>query len=284
MKVAIRTDFCGNNIARVVEYATKLKIRDIWAFPQISECYDEREYIDLVRLQEYQKQFTERDLNLRLLTEVISEDAVISSGNAKTKAQSLSQTIEVMGELGIDLLFLFLDIPFPEDKDRYEERWKYLIEIYEEIVPSGEKAKVRIANHGHQFRRFLIWNYTDMDRLLKAVPSDYNGITFCTGCYQLSGEDIYNGIYRYQKKIFFVHIRDVIRKPSSFDEVLFGRGEVDVMRVLKVLYEIGYDGLVCPEHLPRINYEPYEEINTAWGIGYLVSSLSILGERLKGLR
>ncbi len=41
MNVALRTDFCGNDIGRVREYASKLALRDVWAFPEVKECYTE---------------------------------------------------------------------------------------------------------------------------------------------------------------------------------------------------------------------------------------------------
>jgi len=276
MKVAIRTDFCGNDIDRVSEYASKLGIGDIWAFPEVKECYNEAGHMEVERLKRYQKGFDERGLDLRLLTEIIDEDAVLSTGSAETKAKALCQTIDAMGKVGIDTLFLLVGILSSKGRHVCEERWRHLIEIYEEIVPGAEEAGVRIANHGHQVASYLIWNYDGMNRLLEAVPSDYNGVTFCTGCYQLAGDNIYDSIRRFGGKIFFVHARDVIRKPDGFDEVIFGRGEVDIFRILKQLQHISYQGLVCPEHLPKIDYEPYEEITIAWGLGYLVSALSTL--------
>ncbi len=276
MKVALRTDVCGNDIHRVVEYASKLGIQDIWAFPEVEECYNEAGCIELERLKRYQKGFNDSGLELRILSETISEDAVLSPQGAEAKAKALCNTIEAMGKAGVDMLFLFLGIPSSEDEDTREEKWKHLIELYQEIVPCAEESGVRLANHGHQWPQFLIWNYEGMNRLLEAVPSDYNGVTFCTGCHQLAGDDIYDSIRRFGEKILFVHARDVIHKPDGFDEVIFGKGEIDILRVLKELQQIGYEGLVCPEHLPKIDYEPYEEIIIAWGLGYLASALSNL--------
>ena len=110
------------------------------------------------------------------------------------------------------------------------------------------------------------------------VPSAYNGFTFCMGCYQLAGDNLYDIIHQLGEKIFFVHARDVIRKPNGFDETSFGKGEVDIIGVLRSLRDSGYQGLVCPEHLPRVDYDPYDEIASAWGLGYLAATLSVLEE------
>lgn len=274
MRVAIRTDVCGNDIDRLGEYASKLGIRDVWAFPEVKELYNGTGHMELERLHRYQKRFVERELDLRVLTEIINEEALLSTEKSKTKA--LCHTLNAMGKAGINTLFLFVNVPSSKDRCADEEKWKRLIKLYQDIVPCAEEAGIYIANHGHQSPRYLIWNYESMNRLIKAVPSDYNGVTFCMGCYQLAGDDIYEAIRRFGKKIFFVHTRDVIRKPDGFDEVIFGKGEVDIFRALRELRDINYEGLVCPEHLPKIRYEPYEEIITAWAVGYLVSALSTL--------
>ena len=276
MRVAIRTDFLGNDTDRIAEYASKLAVRDVCSFPEARECYDDAGSVELERLQRYQKRFLENGLAVRLLTETIDGEIVASAGSAETKAKALCRTIEAMGKGGVDALFLLLNIPASEDARAREGQWKHLIQVYRQIVPPAEEAGVRIASHGHQWSRFLVWNYDGMSRVLEAVPSEYNGVTFCTGCYQLAGDDLYQTIRRFGARISFVHARDVIRRPDGFEEVLFGQGEVDIFGVLKQLQHIGYDGLVCPEHLPKIGYEPYEDISTAWGLGYLVSAMSAL--------
>jgi sugar phosphate isomerase/epimerase len=276
VRVAIRTDFLGNDIDRIAEYASVLAVRDVCSFPEARECYDDTGSVEMVRLQRYQSRFLENGLAVRLLTETIDGEVVTSVDSAEIKAKALCRTIETMGKAGVDALFLLLNIPASEDVRAREDQWEHLIQVYREIVPCAEEAGVRIATHGHQFTQFLVWDYDGMSRILEAVPSEYNGVTFCTGCYQLAGDDLYETIRRFGSRIFFVHVRDVIRKPDGFEEVLFGQGEVDVFGVLKQLRDIGYDGLVCPEHLPRVSYESYEEISAAWGLGYLVSAISRL--------
>jgi len=275
MRVALRTDTCGNDIDRLCEYASKLGIQDIWAFPEVKDLYSEKGRMRLKSLLQYQTRCMEGGLNLRILTERIDENVLLST--MKYKAKALSHTINVMGKAGIDTLFLFVSVAHSEEKNTDEKMWKRLVKIYQEIVPCAEDAGVFIASHGHQTPRFMIRNYEGLNRLLKAVPSDHNGVTFCMGCHQLAGDDIYETIQRFGKKIFFVHARDVMWKPNGFDEVAFDQGEVDVLKALEELQKINYQGLVCPEHLPRISYEPYRGIiGTSWGIGYLVSALKCL--------
>ena len=108
MDVALRTDFCGNDLGRVREYAIKLGLRDVWAFPEVKECYAESGLMDLERLKRYQQGFTENGLALRLLTETIDEESLLSPGAAKEKANVICHTINAMGkaEHSINILIL----------------------------------------------------------------------------------------------------------------------------------------------------------------------------------
>ena len=135
---------------------------------------------------------------------------------------------------------------------------------------------MHIANHGQQEPGYLIWTFDEMNRLIEAVPSNFNGVTLCTGCYQLAGDDLSETIHGFGKKIFLIHARDVAPKPGGFNEVMYGQGDVDIISVLRELRDIGYAGPVCPEHLAAIDYEPYEEIAAAWGLGYLSGVLRML--------
>ena len=104
-------------------------------------------------------------------------------------------------------------------------------------------------------------------------------MTLCTGCLQLAGDDLGHCIRSLGQKVFLVHARDVARSPDGFAEVIYGKGEVDLLRVLGELRRAGYDGLVCPEHLPTIGHDPHEEIPIAWALGYLTAALRALTER-----
>ncbi|MDY6914352.1 MAG: mannonate dehydratase [Planctomycetota bacterium] len=276
MRIAMRTDFCGNDMDRVVEYAHTLGITDIWDLPTSADCYDEAGIVEVGRLEKYKRRFSDEGLDLGVLTASIDEKAVISTESAMREARPIRQMIEAMGKVGIDLLFFFLNIPVAPEKDAAEQQWKHLIEFYQEIVSCAEDSQVRIATHGHQFSNFIIYNCAGFSRLLEAVPSDYNGVTFCPGCHKLAGDDIYEAIHQLEEKIFFAHARDVMREHDTFKDVIFDSGEVDMLRVLRQLQQIGYEGLVCPEHLPKVKYEPHDEITSAWSLGYLASALSTL--------
>lgn len=64
-------------------------------------------------------------------------------------------------------------------------------------------------------------------------------------------EQVYDAI-RYsgeQKRIFWVHFRN-IRGGLKFDEVFPDEGDVDMCRAIRTYHEVGYDGVLEPDHVP----------------------------------
>jgi len=276
MEPAIRSDFCGNDIERLAEYAGTLGVANVMSFPEAPRCYDASGCMDAGLLDAYRRQFEKRGLRLRVLSETIAHTDLVSESAASARAERLCATLRAMGRAGPDTLFLYLHLVCSDDPAAKETMWQRLGELFRRIVGCAEESGVRIADHGQQEHGYLIWTFDEMQRLLDAADSDNHGVTFCTGCYQLAGDDLVECIRGFGKKIFLVHARDVAGKPDGFDEVMYGQGEVNLERVLKELQAIGYEGLVCPEHLPKVAYEPYEEISTAWGLGYLSAALRAL--------
>jgi len=275
MNLCMRTDYCLNDIQRVIEYANTLDVKHIWAIPPTKDYLDEDGMMNADKLLAFKATFEQEGLTVDVCTLCVDSKDIADSDAVNLKAKEMCRTIQCMGQAGIEVLFLFLEMSKPADDQECEHLWGRLIELFQNIVPRAEDSEVKIASHGHQFSSYLVQGYKDLDRIMSAVPSPYNGITFCPGCLQTFNEDIYDCIRSFGDKIFFVHIRDVIRKGiDEFDEVLLGKGEIDTPRLLRELEAIGYQGLLCPEHLPRVSYQDSDEIGSAWAYGYLTRLLS----------
>jgi len=276
MELAVRSDFCGNDMDRLAEYAATLGVRNVMAFPAAPSCYDKSGLMRDDLLSAYKEQFEERGLRLCVLSETILNTELVSESTAAARAEKLCATVQAMAQAGLDTLFVYLHLPCSDDAAEKEALWEHLVSCYRRVIRSAEELHVRIASHGQQEHGYLIWTYDQMQRLLQSVPSDYNGVTFCTGCYGLAGDDLPRCIRSFGKKIFLVHARDVVRKPDGFAEVMYDQGEVDLFEVLRELREAGYSGLVCPEHLPKVAHDLYEETPIAWALGYLTAALKAL--------
>jgi mannonate dehydratase len=74
-----------------------------------------------------------------------------------------------------------------------------------------------------------------------------------------------------RKKIFNVHFRNIRGHRNEFMEVFPDEGSVDFVKAIKVYREIGYGGLLMPDHAPRVSGDvPSAEMqNFAFAFGYI---------------
>jgi len=89
-------------------------------------------------------------------------------------------------------------------------------------------------------------------RLVTTVDSPCNGVTLCTGSLGSNPDNDIPDIIRSLKgKIHFGHIRNIIHlAPGKFDEAahLSSDGSLDMFEIVKALYDIGFDGVIRPDH------------------------------------
>ena len=151
------------------------------------------------------------------------------------------------------------------DADTYWERITYFLE---RVIPVAEEHKVRMALHpqdpgvpkGSGWRGVdaVLGSPEGLKRFISIKESPYHGLNFCQGTVseQLEnpGEQIFD-VIRYfgiRKKIFNVHFRNIQGKFLDFRESFIDNGSVDMLKAMRAYKEIGYDGMMMPDHVPRI--------------------------------
>jgi mannonate dehydratase len=179
---------------------------------------------------------------------------------------------------------LMKDAPLTNAGIVAEERlWDNLKYFLEKILPVAEDAKVKLALHPDdppvspiQGVSRIITSATALQKVLDLFPSDYNGITFCQGTLAAAGEDIPKTIREFgkQKKIFFVHFRDIRGTSENFNETFHDDGQTDMFEAMAAYKDVGFDGPVRIDHVPCMagenNQEPgYGEIGRLFALGYL---------------
>jgi mannonate dehydratase len=182
-----------------------------------------------------------------------------------------------------------LTIAGPISEEVYWERITYFLE---RVVPVAEAAKVRIACHpqdpgmpkGRGFRgvETVLGSVAGLKRFMNTVPSPYHGLNFCQGTIsemlEKPGEEIYD-VIRYfgnRRKIFNVHFRNIKGKFLNFQETFPDAGDVDMPRALRVYREVGYDGMVMPDHVPTIEGDDNRAQAFSFCHGYIQALLQAL--------
>ena len=172
-----------------------------------------------------------------------------------------------------------------------EKLWGTLTYFLKAVIPVAEKAGVKMALHPDDpplsplrgIDRIVI-SAANYRRILGIVPSPVNGITFCQANFKLMGEDIAALAREWcaQKKIFFVHFRDVEGTREHFRETFHDNGPVDLAQMLRVYHECGFDGPMRPDHAPTLDGESNDKPGYAMGgkvlaIGYMKGAMDALG-------
>jgi mannonate dehydratase len=85
------------------------------------------------------------------------------------------------------------------------------------------------------------------------------------------GKEIFD-VIRYfgsRRKIFNVHFRNIQGKFLNFRETFIDDGDVDMLQALRVYKEVGYDGMMMPDHVPRIDGDAGQAQAFAYTFGYI---------------
>ncbi|HEX2711026.1 MAG TPA: mannonate dehydratase, partial [Candidatus Acidoferrales bacterium] len=173
-----------------------------------------------------------------------------------------------------------------------EERiWSSLEYFLKAIIPVAEKEGVKMALHPDDpplspLRGIgrILTSAESFRRILQMFPSPVNGITFCQANFKLMGEDIAELTREWcsQKRIFFVHLRDVEGNRERFKETFHDEGPVNLAQMLHVYHKCGFEGPVRPDHAPTLEGEPndrpgYAMTGKLFAFGYMKGAMDALG-------
>ncbi|WP_101295881.1 mannonate dehydratase [Halegenticoccus soli] len=160
------------------------------------------------------------------------------------------------------------------------EFWEHYESFLKAVLPVAEEAGVRLALHpvdppvleslGGIPRLFR--NVENFERAMDLVPSDNHGLKLCLGCFSQMGEDIDAVLRRFGERdqIVFVHFRDVEGTVPRFNETLVDEGNFDTSEAVRTLHEIGFDGVVIPDHVPKVvGDDDWRHRARGFTVGYL---------------
>lgn len=173
-----------------------------------------------------------------------------------------------------------------------EQMWERITYFLKRVVPVAEEYKVRLACHPHDpgmpadkgFRGVhrVLGSVDGLKRFVEIVPSPYHGLNFCQGTVAEMLENPAQQIFdviRYfgqRKKIFNVHFRNIRGRFLNFQETFPDDGDIDMIRALRVYKEVGYDGMIMPDHVPRIEGDVGSRQAFAYAFGYIQALIQLV--------
>ena len=159
--------------------------------------------------------------------------------------------------------------------------WSNLERFLNAIVPVAEELGITLAMHPDDppLDEFLsksrIMNSVEnFERLMKLVPSPHSGICFCQGTFAEMGVDIPATIRRLGSHIRYVHFRDIRGTRDAFTETFHDNGQTDMPAAMRAYRDIGFKGLMRPDHVPQLvgedDGEPgYTMLGRLFAYGYM---------------
>jgi mannonate dehydratase len=160
-----------------------------------------------------------------------------------------------------------------------EELWRRFSDFLQEVVPVAEEAGVVLAAHpddppASRIRQQprLVWRPELYDRVLDLYPSRSNKLEFCLGTLaEMPDHDIYATVRHYLERdaIGYIHFRNVRGVVPSYAETFIDDGDVDMHRVMSLLCEHDYEGVLVPDHTPQMTCDAPWHAGMAYAIGYM---------------
>ncbi|MGH9719426.1 MAG: mannonate dehydratase, partial [Bryobacteraceae bacterium] len=151
--------------------------------------------------------------------------------------------------------------------------WERISRFLEKVVPVARQYDVRLACHPYDppglpfgYQGADNWDSPSIFEAIKRyeaiVDSPYNGFQLCLGT---TAEGLKNPatevppIVEYlgkRGKIYQIHMRNIRGRLHDFEEVYPDEGEMDFLRVMRILRDTQFAGSICPDHMPRHADDP----------------------------
>ncbi|MBV7339073.1 mannonate dehydratase [Chloroflexi bacterium TSY] len=161
--------------------------------------------------------------------------------------------------------------------------WERISHFLHEVIPTAEAAGVRLACHPNDppipiYRGVAqpVADLAGLRQLIEIIDSPANSIYFDTGVTTELGENAVDAIYYFGRRdrIGTVHFRNVrVETPYyKYVETFHDDGECNMLACMKAFHDVGYDGLIDPDHTPGISGDTADSrIGWAFAIGQMIA-------------
>jgi len=165
----------------------------------------------------------------------------------------------------------------------HEELWDRLKVFLDAVLPVAEESGVTLAAHPddppfetlRQTPR-LVYQPQMFKKLLDLHPSSSNKLEFCVGTTaEMTEGNVYEATEEYAStdSIAYVHCRNIRGKIPSYTEVFIDEGDIDIIRIFKILKKHDFQGVVIPDHTPLMSCSAPWHAGMAFTMGYLKAAM-----------
>ena len=178
-----------------------------------------------------------------------------------------------------------------------EDYWERITHFLEKAIPVAAESDVRLACHPYDppglpfgYQGAENWDspsiFDAIKRYEAIVDSPYNGFQLCLGT---TGEGLKNPrtevlpIVEYlgaRGKIHQIHMRNIRGGLHDFLEVFPDEGDMDFLKIMRILRDTQFSGAFCPDHMPTHPDDPERLQAFAFGYGYIKALMQVVNSEV----
>jgi mannonate dehydratase len=168
-----------------------------------------------------------------------------------------------------------------------DEMYARITYFLDRVLPVAEEFNVKLGNHIADppapvgYRGITRWNSPDVfegiKRFAKLYDSPSHGFNLCLGSVAEGLKDPKTEIIPIIKwvgernQIFNIHLRNIKGGWNNFQEVYPDNGDMDFVEVVRALRDVGYSGMLMPDHTPH-HEDPASHLQGhAFAFGYNIA-------------
>src|SRR5450432_894543 len=164
--------------------------------------------------------------------------------------------------------------------------WERITHFVQKVIPVCKQYDVKMAAHPYDppglpfgYQGAENWDspsvFEGFKRYAAIVDSPYNGFQLCLGTTAEGSKNPATDvipIVQYlgeRGRIHQVHMRNIRGKLYNFAEVYPDEGDMDFLKIMRVLRDVQFAGSICPDHMPSHPDDPGKLQAYAFGYGYI---------------
>jgi mannonate dehydratase len=172
-----------------------------------------------------------------------------------------------------------------------DEAWERIEYFLARVIPVCNEHKVQAACHPHdpgvpsagfQGVSRVLGTVDGLRKFVSLHESPWHGLNFCLGTVAEMLADPGRELppivreFGQKRKIVNIHFRNIRGNRDDFREVYPDEGDVNLVEIARTLKDVGYEGMLMPDHVPSHPDDPHGLQAFAFAIGHIKGILQTL--------